>query len=62
MFSGLSEVNCTVYRPEYPNYEEISYVTNFSSESNLLTFRLNTPVVISAKVKTCEETFIAIHY
>ena len=38
--------------------------TNFSSENNLLTFRLNAPVVITAKVKRCEQTllFIAIHY
>ena len=36
-------------------------VTNFSSENNLPTFRLNAPVVIRAKVKKCEQT-LAMHY
>ena len=39
-------------------------VTNFSSENNLLTFRLNAPVIIRVKVKRCEQTllFIVVHY
>ena len=38
--------------------------TNFSLENKLLTYRLNAPVVIRAKVKKCEQTlrFIAMHY
>ena len=37
---------------------------NLSSENDLPTFRLNTPVLITAKVKKCEQTllFIAMHY
>ena len=39
-------------------FEEKVSGTNLSSENNLLTFRLNAPVVIRAKVKGCEQTFI----
>ena len=35
-------------------------VTNLSSENNWLTFRLNAPVVISAKVKKCEQMLLFI--
>ena len=33
-------------------------VTNFSSENNLVAFRLNAPVVIRAKVRRCEQTLL----
>ena len=35
-------------------------VANLSSENNLLTFQLNAPVVIRAKVKKCEQTLLFI--
>ena len=35
-------------------------VTNLSSENNLLTFRLNGPVIIRVKVKKCEQTLLFI--
>jgi len=39
-------------------------VTNLRLKNNLLTFQLNAPVVIRAKVKKCEQTllFIVMYY
>ena len=54
-FSGFSVGFCII---------ELA-VTNFSSENNLLTFRLNAPVIIKAKIKevrTNVAIYIAMHY
>ena len=55
-FSGFSVGSCTNER------KVICY--QLGLENNLLTFRLNAPVVIRVKVRRCKQTlpFIAMHY